>query len=228
MRTRRLLRPIACLAVALAAGPALAYTIYLKDGSRIVAQDKYVVKGKLAIITMPSGTESSLPASEIDVERTEAANVSNLGGTAMLIEGGEAKDLQKTKPIQSRVRLQDLIREKEAGLRGSVAAPTSVQAPGAIREADRSTDGKRVLLPDPELAGTIRGLITAHGVTAVEVFRGPSPTRPLLVFETTSEAAVFKALKERGMRREIERLREEAGRPQGMLVHHSSSSPTCR
>jgi len=29
-------------------------------------------------------------------------------------------------------------------------------------------------------------------------------------------AAVFKALKERGMRREIERLREEAGRPLGI------------
>jgi hypothetical protein len=195
MHIRRSLRSLVCaLAVLATAAPAVAYTIYLKDGSRIIAQDKYVVKGELALITMPSGTESSLPAAEIDVARTEAANVSNLGGTAMLIEGGQATDLQKSKPAASRVRLQDLIRKNEAGLRASATAPAAGESPGALQQAEQPTGGKRVLLQDPELAGDIRGLITARGVTAVVVFRGPTARRPLLVFGTTSEGAVFKAL----------------------------------
>jgi len=188
---------IPLLALALAATPALAYTIYLKDGSRIVAQEKYEVQGDLAIITLPSGTKSSLSASEIDVERTEKANKSNLGSTAVMIEGGEAKDLEKAPPPPKKANLQDLIRSKSAEQLGATdaAAPPDSPVTRVLDQRGRvARDGKRVLLADTDLAGAIRGFITSHGVTAVEVYRGAVERQPLLVFETSSEGAVFKAL----------------------------------
>ena len=61
----------AAIAFALAAGPALAYTVYLKDGSKIVASEKYKVRGEKAIVKLTNGTETMLPLAEIDVARTE-------------------------------------------------------------------------------------------------------------------------------------------------------------
>ncbi len=192
----RLLRMISMFALALAAAaPALAYTIVLKDGSRVQAKEKYVIRGKLAIITLPSGTESSLAASQIDVARTEDANRNKMGGTAMEIAGGRTKDFKPAAPPpQKQPRLEDLIRSKEAAIQIPVARPAGSPVTRAMDGGKKSSSSTHVMLPDSALAGTIRGLVTSRGMTAVEVYRGDSPTRPLLVYQTLSEGAVFKAL----------------------------------
>lgn len=197
MRPLRPLALILALGTAFATAPASAYTIYLKDGSRIVAKDKYVVRGSLALITLPSGTQSSIAASEIDVERTEQANKSNIG-TAVAIEGGRTVELQKQPPPPAKPRLQDYIRSNAGGLRAPEnAAPppanrTDTPA-AALRRAERVTTS-RTPLADTSLAGEIRGFVTARGVTAIDVHQGNSAKRPLLVFGTASEGALFKAL----------------------------------
>jgi hypothetical protein len=191
----RSLRACLALALALAAAPAAAYTIYLKDGSRIIARDKYEIRGELAIITLPSGTQSSLAAAEIDVARTEAANQSRLGGTAVVIEGGQAKDLQQAAPPAAKPRLQDLIRSQSAGLRGPPSAPPpAVETPAAALRSDRGAAPRRTPLGDPALANDILTFVAARGVTAASVHPGAQPRRPLLVFQTSSEGSVFKAL----------------------------------
>ena len=188
------------LALALAAAPALAYTIYLKDGSRIVAKEKYVVRGGLAIITLPSGTESSIPAGEIDVPRTEKANESRLGGTAIVIEGGEARELKATPPPPTKPKLQDLMRASEGELRGlddvPAAAPeTDAPAtPAALLRQRESAEKRRLPFPDTQLAAEILQTLAGRGVTAVRVHASGDAQRPLLVFETASETAVFKAI----------------------------------
>ena len=56
--------------------PAHAYTIYLKDGSTLIAKEKYRVEEGKAIITLQNGTQTFIDASEIDVARTERTNMS--------------------------------------------------------------------------------------------------------------------------------------------------------
>lgn len=193
-------RPIALLlAAALAAAPGFGYTIYLKDGTRLIARDKYTVEGDLAILYQPSGTKSSIPFEQIDVKRTEAANVDNLSSTAFVIEDGKATEVKKNPaPVVVKPRIQDLIKSDEAGIRadrtGARSATLLPEAATRAKETTTAKTGSRAAFANVALAGEIRGFVTARGVTGVEVFAGPSPTWPLLVYRTGSEGAVFKAL----------------------------------
>ena len=65
------------------AAPMAAYTIYLRDGARLIAKEKYTLDGDRALIVLQNGTQTFLAASEIDVPRTDAANRNNYG-TAMV------------------------------------------------------------------------------------------------------------------------------------------------
>ncbi len=193
-------RSLTLLALALFAAPALAYTIYLKDGSRIIAREKYTVKGERAILILESGTRSSMPFDEIDIPRTDKANETNVG-TAIVFEDGKAVQLERNAaqpPAQP--RLQDLIRSNSAGVRDNATAPAA--APSVLPAAVATQEPKRssrpteanIAHPDPGLAGELRGFVTARGITAVQVYRGADDTHPRLVFGTGSEGAVFKAL----------------------------------
>lgn len=191
----RLNRPLALLVLALFATPVLAYTIYLKDGSRLVAQEKYVIDGDQAVIVLPSGTLSMIAASEIDVERTEEANQSRLSGTAMVIEGGFVTDIKETAPPPKRVTLQDKIRSNEAGMRPAPARMPVVSAPRTGTSSSRKGQAfERALYPNTGLATDILGFAAARGVSGLAVYRGETAKRPLLVFATGSEGSVFKAL----------------------------------
>ncbi|HEX2165029.1 MAG TPA: hypothetical protein VHM02_13890, partial [Thermoanaerobaculia bacterium] len=77
--SRRTALVAAVLAAVIAAWPAAAYVIYLRDGSKIIAQEKYVVRDGRAYVTLQNGTRTFLDAGEIDVARTERANRDNLG-----------------------------------------------------------------------------------------------------------------------------------------------------
>jgi len=194
-------RWLVTLVLGFAAWPALAYTIYLKDGSRIIARDKYEIRGSQAIITLPSGTESSLAADLIDVPRTEQANLSRLGGTAIVIEGGEARDLQQTPPPPPKPKLQDLIEKDDGLLRGpATPAPQVLAAPvggAAMAEAERrghSQPYSRAPYPDTEIAAQILESVSKRGIAGVAVHRGATPSEPVLAFETGTEGSVFKAI----------------------------------
>ena len=193
----RFARTLVPLLVALVAAPGFAYTVYLKDGSRLIAKEKYEIRGDKAILILPSGTPSMIDASEIDVERTEAANQSRLSGTAMVIEGGEAKELQdkKAKPVP-KPRIQDLIRANEAGIREAPERPQPSAEPraGATAGNRASPAPTRAPYPDAGVAADIRGFATARGVSSIGVYNSGRSRTPLVVFETDSEGSVFKAL----------------------------------
>ena len=77
------LRPWTTLALCLwLAAPAAAYTIFLKDGSRIVSREKYRIQGDRAIVILENGTQTFIKATEIDVARTDQANTGSNYGTA--------------------------------------------------------------------------------------------------------------------------------------------------
>ena len=81
----------------LSAGSLAAYTVHLKDGTSIVTKKKYTAQGDKAILTLPSGTETTMALAEIDFFKTEAANRSDLGN-AIVIEDGKATDLTHSAP----------------------------------------------------------------------------------------------------------------------------------
>jgi len=189
-------RFLVLLALALATAPAFAYTIYLKDGSRLIAKEKYVVQGNKAIIVLPSGAQSMIDFAEIDIERTENANQSKLSGTATVIEGGKEKELRDAAPPPPpKPTLQDMIRTKEAQFKvePNTTPPSSLPRAGSTL-SNRRTQVKRMPFPDADIATDILAFAGARGVSALSVYRGQSARQPLLVYEVGSEGSVFKAL----------------------------------
>ena len=193
---RPLLRPLAFLLALSAAGPALAYTIYLKDGSQILAKQKYIVRGEKAIIKLPSGTDTAIALNEIDVVRTDNANVQDLG-TAILIEDGQGLRIPAGEvPLPKRQEVSDLIRSGGASVQEGTTAPATPGAGAAKRPPgfdDRPTVSTRTPLRDTDLAGAMRAYVGERGLP-VEVVQGSAARRPLLVYETESEGNVFRAL----------------------------------
>lgn len=197
---RPIRRLILVLAATLVAGPALAYTIYLKDGSKILAKSKYEVRGNQAVITLPSGTKTAIAASEIDVAKTEELNKQDLG-TAILIEDGKAQGMTTAPapPPDSREKLSALIKSGAAnvGASGPTAGATSAPAAAAPRPRgfDEQADARKSYAPlvDTSLAAAIKEYVGGRGLP-VEVAQGTVARRPLLVYETESEGNVFRAL----------------------------------
>ena len=180
----------------LTAEAVVAYTVHLKDGTSIVTKRKYVVQGDKAILVLPSGTESILPLAEIDVAKSDAANQSDLG-TAIVIENGKATDLTRSAPPPpAKQTLKDLLQQRAAA-EGSVSAgAVAIDAtPGSGRAARAPTSHiGQAPLRDEVLSTTIRTFIFGRGITSLEVQQGASRSRPRLVFQTSSETQVFRAL----------------------------------
>src|SRR5262245_62113987 len=100
------------LALILAAAPAFAYVIKLKDGSLIFARTKYTVKGDRAIITLENGTVTAMKLEQIDVEGSEQYNKENFGNVVAI----DTPDSHKPTPAPNAPapqRVQDYIRDKK-------------------------------------------------------------------------------------------------------------------
>lgn len=172
--------------------PALAYTVYLKDGTKLIARSKYTVANGMAIIVLQNGTTTSIKASEIDVERSEKADQGNYGTALVIDDTGKTRDVITTAPAPERSDLQNLIASRQIGPRDSAPARRDTGQPntGATPAAPAPS---RSALPQAELAAEIQRLFRDQGVEEVAVLRG-KPNRPLLEITTNSEATIFRAL----------------------------------
>ena len=182
----------------LSAGTLAAYTVHLKDGTSIVAKKKYVVQGDKAILLLPSGTESALPLAEIDIAKTEAANQSELGN-ANVIENGKATTFtQSAPPPAGKQTLKELL-QKRAAAQGAPAADAGAVALDA-RPGQGSTTrpltshAGQAPLRDVALSTEIRTFIFGRGITSLEVQQGATARKPRLVFQTSTETQVFRAI----------------------------------
>jgi hypothetical protein len=187
------------LALAVWASAAGAYTVILKDGTKLVAREKYKVVNGMALIVLQNGTQTSIKASEIDEARTTQINQSNYGTAVVLDETGKQTDLPANTPPPPRPQLKDLIASRQSAPQPAAAAPrreASAAAPGPAptsggTELDRLP---RVPLAKLELAGEIKQALRAKGIEDVLIYRGSRPDRALLEITTNSEAAVFRSL----------------------------------
>jgi hypothetical protein len=204
MRCSRVSRPALLALLGLLAAASLllataAYTIVLKDGSTLVAKEKYTVQNGRAIITLLNGTQTFVRADQIDVRRTEQANRAGVGNGVLI--PGSPQDVG-TVPAQPRKdeTLADLIHKQGASTR---------EVPGNKRQKDQPAAGKLLktkagyndlsTLPrrpyaHADVTAQLQQFFHAQGFDAVEIWEGTQADRPMIEISTNSEGSVFKAL----------------------------------
>lgn len=182
---------ILALLLLLLAAPLAAYTIYLKDGSRLIAREKYTLDGDRALIVLQNGTQTFLAASEIDVPRTDAANRNNYG-TAMVLQDGEFTEAPQPPDTRRQESLTDL-----AGRRPTQPRPQAVRPVPTEPTSGDYLDllsSQRQPFRNLDLAAEIQQVFLAQGVASMQLAQGTAADRVLLEITTDSEASVFRAL----------------------------------
>jgi hypothetical protein len=178
-------------ALVLAAVPATAYTVYLKDGSTIEAAGPYQVAGDRVVITLPGGTETELPLAEVDVDATQKRNRGALGD-ALVLQDGEMVDLETARAAAPPrpESLGDRIARGEATVSARPRDAGSLPAPPAATAASPQS---RAELQDTA-AEFLRRVFAGESVPNVAVYLGTAAGQPLLEVTTESEAGVFRGL----------------------------------
>jgi hypothetical protein len=195
---RRFLTLAVLLVVGLAI-PAHAYTIYLKDGSTLVAKEKYRIEDGKALIILQNGTQTFIDASEIDVDRTYRVNKSNYG-TAFFIDD-EGKVIEAPVTPTERKTLAGLASNSDPGATGRDRATRNTAEPGGVSEQPRTAAGHvdltvvpRTPFRDLDISVEVSRFLRTLGVTEFKIFQGTQPGRAFLEMTANSEATVFRCL----------------------------------
>ena len=196
---RRLTILLSTLMIAVLAIPASAYTIYLKDGSRLIAKEKHRIEKGKAIIVLQNGTRTFIEASEIDTTRTEQANLGDYG-TALVLEDGQLVEARIKPQEQKEQRLTDVASKPESSTmnrpqarRRATSAPDLSQRRVESGAVDLTTFA-RAPYSEMEISEETTRFLRTLGVEGVQVYQGSDPTRAFLEVTTNSEAAVFRSL----------------------------------
>lgn len=203
MRYPRLPRPVLFVLLALLSATAAllaaaGYTIVLKDGSTILAKEKYRIEGNRAIIIQLNGTQTFVRADQIDVPRTEAAN-RNGYGSAVVIPGSPQDVGPPPVQVEKDRTLSDLARSGASArdiptTRRDKGGP----APGQVTRTKAGYLDFSTLPRKPythaDLTAEIQQFFRGQGIEEVEIYQGTQADRPLLEITTNSEGSVFKAL----------------------------------
>ena len=190
---------LSILMIAIMAIPAGAYTIYLKDGSRLIAKEKHRLEDGKAIIVLQNGTRTFIEASEIDITRTEQANLGDYG-TALVLEDGQLVEAQIRPTQQKAQRLTDVASKPESGAltrpqsrRQTASAPDVSQQRNETGTVDLTTF-PRAPFSEMEVSAEATRFLRTLGVESVQMYEGSDGTRAFLEITTNSEAAVFRTL----------------------------------
>ncbi len=181
---------VALLALWLAA-PVAAYTIYLKDGARILARSEYTVEGDKAIIILESGTQTFLALDEIDVERTMEANKGGAGGALIFEDGKFVEKTAPSAPAPERDTVADLIARGDATMRGTTRSTPAPEIDRTRASAPSAEPAQRQPLRNIELASALKAAFANRGVERVPIYQGTESQRPLVEMTADSEASVF-------------------------------------
>jgi hypothetical protein len=178
---------------------AAGYVIYLKDGSSVTAKEKYRIEKGRALITLLNGTQTFIPASNIDVKRTEEANKSGHGSAVVL--PGSPQDIGTAgKGGVKDKTLADLISSKVAAPRELPTSKRDKNDPGSGRLLKTKAGFNdlsaltRKPYPHAEVTGELQQFFRGQGIEEVEIYEGTQGDRPLLEITTNSEGSVFKSL----------------------------------
>jgi len=203
---RHLRRSLLTVLALLSVSPLFAYTIFLKDGSSIQSKEKYTISGDRAVIILPNGTETFVPAKKIDVARTDQANVNDYGSAVVIDDTHQAPQQQAQPAPAPRKTLADLIQNKTAVPRplpqarrethGGTSGASAV--PGVLSKTkagflDLSTVTRKPFA-QADVTAELQQFFHSQGVEEVEIYQGTVGDRPLIEVTTNSEGAVFRSL----------------------------------
>ncbi len=190
------------LLATLAAGPALGYRIFLKDGTQVSSQGPYSIDGEFALVTLESGTETRLRLDEIDAERTATYNQTSGVDRGVVIEprrsaaagtpgaAGVAASRDQT--------LQDLIRARAA--RDPGGPVTNPRPSLRVRQTAAGYDDLLTMtrLPfEPQaLADRVQQALREQGMSRFALHQGTREGRVLVEAIADSEGAVFRSLEQ--------------------------------
>jgi len=188
-----------CLLILAISVPLSAYTIYLKDGSTLVAKEKYRIEDGKALIVLQNGTQTFIDAAEIDIDKTARVNKGNYG-TAFFIND-DGKVIEAPIAPTEKQTLTDLATQTDASpsSRSLATRPNS----GSTEPIDHvKTQGGFVDLTvaphtpyrDLDISVEISRFLRTMGLTEFKVFQGTAPQRIFLEMTTNSEATVFRSL----------------------------------
>ena len=181
-------------------GPVLGYTVYLKDGSTLLARSKYEIQGTKAIITLQNGTQTFIEASELDIPRCEDQNQVNYGA-ALVLEDGKFQQRKVTKEIPKEDTLVDLARRSRS-TPGQTSANRNQSGDSGLQDPPKTLAGNddlyslaRTPYRNLKVADEIRSIFMDRNVEGVSLSQGTSADRPLLAATANSEGSVFQCLK---------------------------------
>jgi len=159
------------------------YIIVLRNGTRIVAREKFEVKGQLAVFHNKVGTLISIPVSQIDMAATWGVNARNLGDAIPLDWVDAARPTAVPTPTPS-VATLGRIRDGLAAPEADAARPTPT--PG-ITFRDTPFRDRQI-----ELAFT-EGLERSH-LYLYRMGQGTAPAYFFIEVQVNGQPEVLKAL----------------------------------
>lgn len=176
------------------AAPAWSYVIILKDGNQIIAREKYRLEDDKAYLTLESGTQTFIDASEIDFKKTEEAN-QNLGvGGVRVLEGttqiDEPPPPPPPEPTLSSLTTRSSLALPEVSEKVDPEIPRTpagfIDLSGIPRRAPQNV----------ELNNEVTRFLLGQGIDDFKLYQGTTNDRLLLEVVVTTEAAVFKVLRD--------------------------------
>ena len=190
---------VTTLLLLLVSGALSAYTIYLKDGSKLIARKKYEVQRDRALILLSTGTTTSIAFSEIDVPRTDEANKIDYGSAVILDDNSEKAlpTLEKPKPRKTLSQVirpgasSRLVRQQDTPSDPTEEPTVFTPPPAAHKDL---TQVRRTPYGAVDISNQLMQLLRSRGVEEVSVFQGTERERILVDIVTNSEASVFRAL----------------------------------
>ncbi len=175
----------------LCASFASAYSIVFTDDSVLVVLGKYKVIGDKALVTLPSGTQTTFDLREIDVKRTDEVN--RMGVTrGVVVDRGETTVLVPSADTSSQ-SVADLARRfplVDFGQRQSERTDIRRTFAGNL---DLFSLERKAPTAEGALA-TMRRHLEQHAVRVFAIIEGTNSNRLLLDLTTNSSVEVFKAL----------------------------------
>jgi hypothetical protein len=172
-----------------------AYTIYLKDGSQLIAKEKYEVADGRALITLSTGTRTSIALDEIDIERTEANNDVDYGGVVVLPDATVQTIPTQQRP-KERTTLSQVIQSGVSDRlpRTSTTGNSNSGSNASNGPAGNLANARRSPYAAVDIGNELRQLLRSRGIDQVNIYQGTESQRILVDIVTNSEASVFRAL----------------------------------
>ncbi|MEM6702925.1 MAG: hypothetical protein AAF690_09485 [Acidobacteriota bacterium] len=189
---------LALLTLLLFSGPASGYTLFLKDGSQVLCQQKYSVQGDRVLVVLESGQTTAYRLGDVDFEKTDAFNRNN-SGNAVVLDGREIRPLERSGPSPADRDLGDLIRERRAtgatvsSSREPVRRPQANLRRTAAGYVDLNSLQRRPL-ENRDVAEALDLALRKADIRSFKVYQGTTPEAVFLEVTADSKNAVFNAL----------------------------------